>query len=53
MKEKIMELWKEITNYEGIYEVSNLGNVRRIGKKKSLVILKDRYGYKRCNYNLH
>lgn len=44
-----MELWKEITNYEGIYEVSNLGNVRRIGKKKSLVILKDRYGYARVN----
>lgn len=25
------EIWKEITGYEGLYQVSNLGNVRRIG----------------------
>lgn len=29
-----MEIWKEITGYEGIYEVSNCGNVRRIHKDK-------------------
>ncbi len=31
-----MEIWKPIVGYEGIYEVSNLGNVRSlIGKLKS------------------
>lgn len=25
-----MEIWKEITNYEGLYEVSNKGKVRKI-----------------------
>ena len=25
-----MEIWKDIKNYEGLYQVSNLGNVRRI-----------------------
>lgn len=33
-----MEIWKEIKNYEGLYEVSNLGNVRR---KESEIIRKD------------
>lgn len=27
---KMAEIWKEITGYEGLYQVSNLGNVRRI-----------------------
>ena len=27
-----MEQWKEIVNFEGIYEVSSLGQVRRIHK---------------------
>lgn len=26
------EIWKDIPNYEGLYQVSNLGNVRRIKK---------------------
>ena len=34
----ITELWKDINNYEGFYQVSNLGRVRN----KSLKILKDR-----------
>ena len=34
-----MEIWKPILNYEGFYEVSNLGRVRN--KKGN--ILKDRY----------
>jgi len=29
----IKEYWKEIPNYEGFYEISNLGNVRRVGGK--------------------
>ena len=28
------EIWKDIIGYETFYEVSNLGNIRRIGKKK-------------------
>jgi hypothetical protein len=28
-----MEIWKEVKNYEGCYEVSNLGNVRSITRK--------------------
>lgn len=27
-----MEIWKEIKNYEGYYEVSNLGRVRRVDR---------------------
>jgi hypothetical protein len=28
-----MEIWKSVKDYEGIYEVSNLGNVKRINSK--------------------
>jgi hypothetical protein len=24
------EIWKDIKNYEGLYQISNLGNVKRI-----------------------
>lgn len=34
----INEFWKDVKNYEGFYQVSNLGHVRN----KSLKILKDR-----------
>lgn len=27
-----MEIWKKIKGYEGIYDVSNLGNVKRLGR---------------------
>lgn len=30
-----MEIWKDITGYEGIYQVSNLGRVKRIGKYRN------------------
>jgi len=35
-----MEIWKDIKDYEGIYKVSNLGNVKslRFGKEKILKI---------------
>jgi hypothetical protein len=29
----ILEIWKSVTNYEGLYEVSNFGTVR-MGKFK-------------------
>ena len=26
-----MEIWKDVVGYEGFYQVSNLGNVKRVG----------------------
>lgn len=39
------EIWKDIKGYEGYYEVSNLGRVKRIGKTNCLksAIRKDGY----------
>ncbi len=34
-----MEIWKDIQGYEGLYQVSNLGNIRSLNR-----ILKDRNG---------
>lgn len=34
LKEK--EIWKEIKDYEGLYEISNLGNVRTFKSKKKI-----------------
>lgn len=31
-----METWKPVLNFEGLYEVSNFGNVRRIARGKTL-----------------
>jgi hypothetical protein len=44
------EIWKDIEGYEGLYQVSNLGNVKRLAgkwvKKERLIKFKiDRYGY--------
>lgn len=39
----LKEIWKDIEGYEGLYQVSNLGNVRSIPRKgtyKTLHILK-------------
>jgi len=42
-----MEIWKSVIGYENLYEVSNLGNVRRLWQKskknRSLKIRKDGY----------
>lgn len=55
------EIWKDIPNYEGIYQVSNLGNVKSLGrfvKRKShrlyipfrlLKPYKNSIGYYNCN----
>ena len=54
-----MEIWKDVENYEGLYQVSNLGRVRSLErdiycqngtfhqhlKEKMLVPVLDRYGY--------
>lgn len=46
------EIWKEVVGYEGLYEVSNKGNVRslnfgRMGIIKNLSFENTKYGYKR------
>ena len=57
------EIWKDISNYEGLYQVSNLGNIRsldrytngrnskRLIKGKILKAFKDKDGY--MNVNLY
>ena len=54
------EIWKPVVGYEGLYEVSNLGNVRSVTrtvwqlykyntlKGKPMKLSKDRYGYLYC-----
>jgi hypothetical protein len=41
------EIWKDIEGYEGIYQVSNLGNVKSFkrGSERMLKPCKDRRGY--------
>ena len=47
-----MEIWKDIPGYEGLYQVSNYGNVKSLnyrgtkGKHKCLKQNTDKYGYK-------
>jgi len=31
-----MEIWKDVVGYEGLYQVSNIGNVKRIAGSKSV-----------------
>lgn len=39
------EIWKDIEEYEGIYQVSNLGRVKRVTTGRILKGWKDGYGY--------
>ena len=41
------EEWRDIDEYEGLYQISNLGRVKslKFGKEKILKPEKDRYGY--------
>ena len=53
------EVWKDIPDYEGIYQISNLGRVMSIGRKKTrgdeyipnkiLKQTKDKNGYAQVN----
>lgn len=40
------EVWKDVVGYEGFYEVSDMGNVRRKGKNKVLKSRIHRDGYR-------
>jgi hypothetical protein len=44
-----MEHWRAVVNYEGLYEVSDLGNVRSVknGRCRPVVALPYRWGYLR------
>lgn len=35
MKEKVIEVWKPVVEFEGMYEVSNLGNVATLNYKRT------------------
>lgn len=40
-----MEVWKDIKGYEGLYQVSNMGNVRSLKRNKNLSLEIIRGGY--------
>lgn len=49
-----MEIWKDISGYEGKYQISNLGRVKRLGnnktkKEKIKIPAKNKDGYLRVN----
>jgi len=41
------EIWKDVPNYEGLYQVSNIGNVisLRCGKKSNMKLCNDGNNY--------
>ena len=43
------ELWKSINGYDGLYEVSNLGNIRSIDRTIIQVAKKYFYGFIRVS----
>ena len=45
----MMEEWKEIPGYEGLYEVSNMGNVRNVRRNKLLRLSKTNNRYIRVS----
>lgn len=49
------EVWKDIQNYEGLYQVSNLGSVKSFyyGKEKILRPGKTHYGYLEVNLRMN
>ena len=47
-RNKMEELWKDVVGYEGLYQVSNLGRVKRI-KTQHILSPAISYGYHRVN----
>lgn len=41
------EIWKDVTGYEGIYQVSNFGKIRSLDRK-----IKNKYGYRMINWKI-
>ncbi len=50
-----MEIYKDVIGYEGIYKVSNLGNVKsfKFGKEKQIKLYKNTNGYLRVNLRIN
>jgi hypothetical protein len=45
----MVEIWKDIPSWEGIYQVSNIGNIRSFHNNKvTLLKTDDSHGYRRC-----
>lgn len=42
-----MEEWRDVPNYEGIYKVSSMGNIKSLITNKILKPSFDRFGYAR------
>lgn len=40
-------IWKDIPNYEGLYKISNLGQIYSVKRKRILKPLNSHHGYKR------
>jgi hypothetical protein len=40
------EFWKDVIGYEGLYQVSNLGNIKSLRRNKLMTIFLDRKDYK-------
>ena len=43
------EIWKDIKEYEGLYQVSNLGNIKSLRRNKLIKYSKDNKGYLRTS----
>ena len=43
------EVWKDVPDYEGYYQVSNLGNVKSVKKNRNLKMLVTNRGYHRVD----
>ena len=41
----IEEIWKDVPNYEGLYQVSNLGNVKSVRRNRLLTLKSNGKGY--------
>lgn len=44
-----MKIWKDIEGYEGLYKVSNEGDVYSLRRKKCMSLINDKDGYKKIN----
>lgn len=41
------EIWKNVKDYEGKYQVSNLGNVKSLARNKKMRFENEKHGYLR------
>ena len=49
MNEEETEIWRDVVGYEGLYKVSNLGNVKNCLSGRILKLCNDKDGYKIIN----